>query len=87
MGHKTSLSNFKKIEIISSIFSNHDTVRLEINYKKEKRKRNKNSQHMEAKKHASKQPMDPLTNYRINKKYSKKKKEIKKTQTEMKAKT
>ena len=42
---------------------------------------------MEAKKHASKQPMDPLRNYRRNKKDSKKKKEIKKTQTEMKAKT
>ena len=28
------LSKFKKIEIISSVFSNHDTMRLEINYRK-----------------------------------------------------
>ena len=29
-----SLSQFKKIEIKSSKFSNHKTMRLEINYKK-----------------------------------------------------
>ena len=34
LGHKESLSKFKKIEIISSIFSDHNTMRLEINYKK-----------------------------------------------------
>ena len=34
LGHKSNLSKFKKIEIISSIFSDHNTVRLEINYKK-----------------------------------------------------
>ena len=34
LGHKTSLNKFKKIEIISSIFSNHNGVKLEINYKK-----------------------------------------------------
>ena len=33
VGHKSSLSKFKKIEIISSIFSNHNGVRLEINYR------------------------------------------------------
>ena len=33
LGHKTSLSKFKKIEIISIVFSNHNTMRLEINYK------------------------------------------------------
>ena len=32
-GHKSSLSKFKKIEIISSIFSDHSTMRLEINYR------------------------------------------------------
>ena len=36
IGHKTSLSKFKKIEIIASIFSNHRAVRMEINYKKKK---------------------------------------------------
>ena len=34
LGHKESFNKFKKIEIISSIFSIHNTMRLEINYKK-----------------------------------------------------
>ena len=31
LGHKSSLSKFKKIEIISRIFSDHNAMRLEIN--------------------------------------------------------
>ena len=34
LGHKSNLSKFKKIEIISSIFSNLNAKRLDINYKK-----------------------------------------------------
>ena len=34
LGHKTSLSKCKKIEIVSSIFSDHNTMRLDINYRK-----------------------------------------------------
>ena len=34
LGHKSNLSKFKKIEIISSIFSDHNAMRLGINYKK-----------------------------------------------------
>ena len=34
LGHKSSLGKFKKIETISSIFSNHNTMRLDINYRK-----------------------------------------------------
>ena len=34
LGHKSNLSTFKKIEIISSIFSEHNAMRLDINYKK-----------------------------------------------------
>ena len=34
-GHKYSLGKVKKIEIISSIFSDPDAVRLDINYRKE----------------------------------------------------
>ena len=34
MGHKVSLSKFQEIEIASSIFSDHNAMRLEINYKK-----------------------------------------------------
>ena len=33
-GHKSSLSKFKKIETVSSIFSDHSAMRLDINYKK-----------------------------------------------------
>ena len=33
IGHKTSLNKFKKIEIISSIFSNHKGLKLETNPK------------------------------------------------------
>ena len=35
LGHKSSLSKFKKIEIVSHIFSDHDTMRLDINYRNE----------------------------------------------------
>ena len=34
LGHKSSLGKFKKIEIISSIFSEHNAMRLDINYRK-----------------------------------------------------
>ena len=34
LGHKSNLSKFKKIEIISSIFSDHNAMRLDISYKK-----------------------------------------------------
>ena len=51
LGHKINLSKFKKIEIVSSIFSNHNTMRLHINYKKKSCKKHK---HMEIKQHISK---------------------------------
>ena len=41
LGHKSSLGKFKKIEIISSIFSDHNSTRLEINYR-EKNVKNTN---------------------------------------------
>ena len=34
LGRKANFSKFKKIEIISSTFSDNNAVRLEINYKK-----------------------------------------------------
>ena len=34
LGHKLNLSKFRKIEIISSIFSDHSVMRVDINYKK-----------------------------------------------------
>ena len=42
LGHKSNLSKFKKIEIVSSIFSNRKSMRLDINYK-EKTVRNTNT--------------------------------------------
>ena len=33
LGHKSSLDKTKKIEIVSSIFSNHNAMRLHINYR------------------------------------------------------
>ena len=34
LGHKSSLGKFKKIEIISNNFSDHNTMKLDINYRK-----------------------------------------------------
>ena len=34
LGHKSNLSKLKKTEITSSMFSNHNAMRLAINYKK-----------------------------------------------------
>ena len=44
LGHKSSLGKLKKkIEIISSIFSDHNVVRLDVNYRKKKKSiKNKN---------------------------------------------
>ena len=34
LGHKSSLGKFKKIEIVSSIFTNHNAMRLDSNHMK-----------------------------------------------------
>ena len=47
LGHKTSIVKFKKAEIISSIFSDHNAMRVEIKYKEKTAKKHK---HVEAKK-------------------------------------
>ena len=38
LGHKSSLGKFKNTEIISSFFSDHNGMKIEINYKKKTRK-------------------------------------------------
>ena len=53
LGHKSNLSKFKKIEIISSSFSDHKALRLDIIYKK-KKKNCKKHRNMEIKQHISK---------------------------------
>ena len=50
LGHKSSLGKFKKIEIVLSIFSNHNAMRLDINYRKNICKKYK---HMEAKQYTT----------------------------------
>ena len=42
LGHKSNFSKFKKTEIVSRIFSNHNAMRLDINYKEKKTVRNTN---------------------------------------------
>ena len=63
--HKTSPNKFKKIEIISRIFSGHNGMKLEINHKK---KPGKNSQNLETKQHATDQLLGQWRNQRRNKK-------------------
>ena len=51
LGHKSSLGKVKKIEIISNIFSDHNAMRIDINYRKKSVKKYK---HMEAKEYSTK---------------------------------
>ena len=51
LGHKTSLSKFKKNEIISSIISKHNTIETRYQLQGKKCKKHK---HMEIKQHVSK---------------------------------
>ena len=43
LGHKSNLSKFKKTEIVSGIFSYHNAMRLDINYKEKNCLRNTNT--------------------------------------------
>ena len=43
LGHKSSLSKFKKSEIISNILSDHNAMRLESSYRKKKNVKNTNT--------------------------------------------
>ena len=51
LDHKSNLSKFKKIVIVSSIFSDHNAMRLDINYEEKTAKKHK---HMEIKQYLSK---------------------------------
>ena len=42
LGHNSSLNKFKKIEIVSSIFSDQSAMRIDINYKEKKTAKNTN---------------------------------------------
>ena len=49
LGHKSNLSKFKKIEIVSSIFSNHNAMRHQL-----QEKTHEKHKHIEIKQHVSK---------------------------------
>ena len=51
LGHKLNFNKFKKIEITSSIFLDHNTIRVDINYKEKNCKKHK---HVEIKQYVSK---------------------------------
>ena len=54
LGHKTNLNKFKRTEIISGIFSDHNSIKLESNHRKRNEKK---TDYMETKQHATKKPM------------------------------
>ena len=66
LGHKVSLGKLKKIEIMSSIFSDHKAMRLEVNLRKDYKEKTKKHKHIEAKQYAAKQPMDHRRDQREN---------------------
>ena len=43
LGHKSSLSTFERVEIVSDIFFEHNTMGLDINYKKGRVEKNTNT--------------------------------------------
>ena len=57
--HKINLNKLKKIEIISTIYSNHSAISLEINYREKTLQKHK---YVEAKQYATKQQMDHWRN-------------------------
>ena len=58
LGHKTRQNKFKRTEIISSIFSDHNSMKLEANL----RNRGKKKDYMETKKQATKKKKNQRVN-------------------------
>ena len=52
--HRSRLSKFRKTEIVSSILSDHNNMRLVINYRKKKKKPEKTHKLMKIKKNIAK---------------------------------
>lgn len=63
LSHNTSLNKFRKTETITSVFSNHDGIKLEI-------KTWKIHKYVEIRQHTSKQPMNQTKNQKQIKKYT-----------------
>ena len=66
LGHKTSLSKFKRIEIISRIFSDHLVMKLEINHRK-KNERKKKKDYVGNKQYATNQQVNDKIKEEIRK--------------------
>ena len=64
LDHKSSLGKFLKNEIIPSIFSDHNAVRLDVDYSKKKTIKNTN---VEAEQRASEKPAHHRRNQKGNK--------------------
>ena len=59
--HKASLNKFKRIEVISGIFSDHNGMKLKINYTENW----KIYKYVEIKQHAAEKPMGQKRNQKI----------------------
>lgn len=55
LGHSSNIYNITNIKIVQSIFSDHNVIKVEINYRN---KMGKNFQHVEAEQNTAKQQMD-----------------------------
>ena len=63
LGHKANLNKFKNTEIISSIFSDHNGMKLEINHNKRNEKK---TNCMKTKQHTTKKPVGQWGNQEGN---------------------
>ena len=62
LDHKTSLKKFKRTEIVSTTFSNHNSMKLEINNRRSHGKLT----NVEIKEHAPEQPMGQIRSQKEN---------------------
>ena len=63
LGHKTHMNKFKNREIISSILSDHNGMKLEISQRKINEKK---TDYMETKQHVTRKPMGQRGNQKGN---------------------
>ena len=68
LGPKTSLSKFKKIEIVLSILSHHNIMRLEIRNQLQEKRNCNTHRHMEAKQYTTEPQMERWRNQGSSKK-------------------
>ena len=76
LGPKTSLSKFKKIEIVLSILSHHNIMRLEIRNQLQEKRNCNTHRHMEAKQYTTEPQMERWRNQGSSKKNNNNNKQI-----------